>query len=294
MLKYFSDAEIRRRCQDAGLKSTGSNAGDIAELEKFYQRRRLDRLDAFGEFEVDKNLFLFFDIGTVMPINKPKYGYYDPMDFAAYGMNSRIRSIAYGAFDIEKGKMVVFEEMKSDSLYTTIKGFDRNKLVDDRKVKINMLRMFGRLVRMCSAVCGHNIEFDVNVLLAEAHRMGCPELLEDLVQAKKICTWEMARKTSPFKEFERRGLSVLYAHVQDVMEKSDVIDDLSDEEQKKWARVRYMEPKFHVSLTDMFACFCIYIFMKYGGSMKPTIARAIIDTIDKEMIAYLSKVDEEN
>jgi len=140
-----------------------------------------------------------------------------PEDYRQYD-DARMIEIAYSVYenevkvkDYQSLVMPIDFSINNEDIHgiSTEDAFNQGQYIE------NVLKDVYDDFKECDVLVAHNINFDIHILLAEAHRQGeeCIPLIEKIIQLKKICTMKTGCKVMKTTKWPK--LVVLYKHLFD-------------------------------------------------------------------------------
>lgn len=118
-----------------------------------------------------------------------------PCDFEKYN-DARLIELAYIIYDndvkvLEKTMIVKpdFEISNSD-----IHGITKQFALDNGIPISDVMESFYRDVMPVDVLVGHNVSFDISIMLSESHRLGRSDVIDKINKCEMVCTLEKSRK----------------------------------------------------------------------------------------------------
>jgi DNA polymerase-3 subunit alpha len=141
---------------------------------------------------------MILDIETSgLPIVKRFNVYHNPKELQYYE-NSRLIELGYSIYSIDKVKISdTCNLVKPDTFTITnhhIHGIT-HQMASTKGLPINVvLNILDKEIDYVGAIVGHNIMFDVTIILSECYRYGFTNLLNKILQKELICTMKMGKQ----------------------------------------------------------------------------------------------------
>jgi DNA polymerase-3 subunit epsilon len=159
---------------------------------------------------------LFIDTETSgLPITK-NFKYYNPKNTKYYD-NARIIEIAYIIYDDNNVKIKEVSALIKPSGFVIENSHIHGITMDDAiKEGLNISdvleKMYDDLFQYSvSCIIAHNINFDINVLLAECYRLNKSHLYNSIIKIRKECTMHLGKIY--LKSTKNPKLNILYEHL---------------------------------------------------------------------------------
>ncbi len=132
-----------------------------------------------------------------LPIVKRFNVYHNPKDLKYYE-NSRMIELGYSIYSIDKIKLSdTCNLIKPDSFTISnsdIHGITQN-IAETKGLPISViLNMFDKDLDLVGAIVGHNIMFDITIILSECHRYGFHKLVNKIMEKELICTMKLGKQ----------------------------------------------------------------------------------------------------
>lgn len=133
---------------------------------------------------------------TGLPIVKKFNIYHDPKKLEYYN-DSRMIELGYSIYSLDKIKLIdVCNIIKPDSFVISnshIHGITQSEALNGKPISevLNTLNMY---IDNVGAIIGHNIMFDISIILSECYRYGFIELANKIMQKQIICTMKMGKQ----------------------------------------------------------------------------------------------------
>lgn len=174
---------------------------------------------------------MILDIETNgLPIVKRFNVYHNPKELQYYE-NSRMIELGYSIYSVDKVKISdTCNLVKPDSFTITnqhIHGITHS-IAESKGLPIStVLKMLEKDIDSIGAIVGHNIMFDITIILSECYRYGFLGLKDKILQKELICTMKLGKQY--LKIPRSPSLVVLYRSLfkKYVLQKHRAMDDVN-------------------------------------------------------------------
>ena len=161
---------------------------------------------------------LVFDTETTgLPLRNDKRDLSNPKDFEKYD-KARLIEIAYKIISgDDNGLMLTYNTLvKNETLEienSHIHGITTEMVLEEGKHICDLLDELLEDMKTYNVqkIVAHNIEFDINIVLAECYRYGKQDLLERFLNANKFCTMKEGQKLLMLQKYPK--LTELYYRI---------------------------------------------------------------------------------
>lgn len=149
---------------------------------------------------VDAKECIIFDVETSgLPIKKSFDEYYPVNDNSKYN-SSRIVSIAWGIYNMESGELQKMEYhiIKPEGFTIGQKSIEFHKITQEHALQNGhdigeVFEILDKDIDGNRFLIAHNLRFDCNIVLNEAHRLGKRDLMNRITRSHRLCTGEATR-----------------------------------------------------------------------------------------------------
>lgn len=146
---------------------------------------------------LNMNIMILDTETTGLPIVKRFGVYYNPKELQYYE-NSRMIELGYSIYSVDRIKMSdTCNLVKPDSFTITnqyIHGITHN-VAETKGLPINtVLNLLNKDIDSIGAIVGHNIMFDITIILSECYRYGFLKLIDKILQKEIICTMKLGKQ----------------------------------------------------------------------------------------------------
>jgi DNA polymerase-3 subunit epsilon len=159
------------------------------------------------------NYKLVFDTETTgFPQKKGFDLYYPPSQTYRYN-NARLVELAYIIYDADGNVIKKVESLIKPNgfviLNSNIHGITTDKAMLEGNKLRDVLTQFNEDLQTVDTLIAHNIDFDINVVLAECYRTNQKKLIAELTKKDQICTMRLGK--CHLKQVKYPKLSELYS-----------------------------------------------------------------------------------
>ena len=136
--------------------------------------------------------YIVLDTETAgLPVRKGWDTYHNPKQFDKYYSQCRLVELAYVVYE-DDVEILRYENIIIPSNFTIDNSQFHNITTEIATMKgrdlTEVLNQLSTDIEGCSSIVGHNINFDIHILLAEAHRTGNNKLVNLITKKKLFCT----------------------------------------------------------------------------------------------------------
>ena len=144
------------------------------------------------KLEIEKKGIMVLDTETTGFPNSS-----DPQNWEKFN-NARLIEIGYIIYDSIGNKIKEYESLIKPDNWTIkntfVHGIDQNNAITNGKPINNIFADLLKDLDNVNAFVCHNINFDMNIILAESYRANQIDLAKKIESKKKICTMELGKK----------------------------------------------------------------------------------------------------
>lgn len=141
---------------------------------------------------------MILDVETSgLPIVK-RYNVYHNPKMLKYYENSRLIELGYSVYSIDKIKISdTCNLIKPDSFTITnhdVHGITHQNAVTHGLTISTVLNKLYKDLDNVGAIVGHNIMFDITIILSECYRYGYTDLISKILEKELICTMKLGKQ----------------------------------------------------------------------------------------------------
>jgi DNA polymerase III epsilon subunit-like protein len=175
---------------------------------------------------------LILDLETSGLPDTIKFGvFYDPKELQHYE-NSRIIEIGFRAYidedDInDLSCLIIPDNNKNFEIKNSaIHGISTESLLKEGKKLSKVLSKLEKFLDKTDTIIGHNIQFDINILLSECYRINNLSLVSKIKSKKIVCTMQLGKAL--MKQWKNPKLTELYKFLfkENIEQQHRALDDV--------------------------------------------------------------------
>lgn len=134
---------------------------------------------------------------TGLPITRGFNDYYDPKHFLHCYDNSRMIELGYNIYDNNDQIYEYSNIIKPDNFTITNSNIHKisHPYATYKGLLINtVLKHLQKNIKYIDVIVGHNIMFDIHILLSECYRYNFHQLAEEILKKNIVCTMKLGKQ----------------------------------------------------------------------------------------------------